>query len=178
MSLHTSTKERLEFYEVLYEKIFEVIKTTESISDIACGLNPFSIPLMNLKEPLKYFAYDIDSSLINLINQFFVKINFQPLAKTQDVIFNPPKEAVDITFVFKFLPIIEKIKRSYILEFLKGLQSQYIVISFPSKSISGKEKGMIRHYREFYLKKIKENFSIVSEFSSKNEIFIILNKNG
>ncbi|MEN2984783.1 MAG: hypothetical protein ABDH25_07150 [Dictyoglomaceae bacterium] len=176
LEIHTSTKERLSFYENLYREIFDVTGIPKSISDLACGLNPFSIPLMNLNKSINYFAYDIDEQLINLTNKFFKIMNFPPLGICQDVIFNPPYENTDLCFIFKFLPIIEKIKRNFILEFLKGLNSRFIIISFPLKSLTGKEKGMLEHYNKFYITIIEKFFKILKSLSFQNEIFIIIEK--
>lgn len=176
LKIHISTKERLIFYEDLYRKIFEITGKPKSILDIACGLNPFSIPFMNINKKITYFAYDIDVYLINLVNKFFERINLPPLGICQDVIFNPPYDYTDLCFIFKFLPIIEKIKRNYIWDFLRNLNSKFIILSFPSRSLTGKEKGMLDHYEKFYLKNIKEVFKVLGKFSFENEVFIIIEK--
>lgn len=176
LKIHISTKERLSLYEGLYEKIFEITGVPESISDLACGLNPFSIPFMNINRTMKYFAYDIDNYLINLINRFFERINFPTLGICEDIIFNSPKERVDLCFIFKFLPILEKIKKDYTIGFLENLNSNFLVISFPLKSLSGKEKGMWDHYDKFYIKSIEEIYKIIAKISLVNEIFIIIKK--
>ncbi|MCX7846117.1 MAG: hypothetical protein N2312_05835 [Dictyoglomaceae bacterium] len=176
LKIHISTKERLSFYEDLYRKIYEKTGIPKNISDLACGLNPFSIPFMNINKPLNYYAYDIDGYLINLVNKFFEKVNLPTLGICQDIIFNPPKEKIDLTFIFKFLPIIEKLRKNYMIEFLKNLDSSFIIISFPLKSLTGREKGMLEHYESFYIKNIEKFFEILGRISFNNEIFIIIKK--
>src|SRR3989344_6671630 len=65
LKLHSSTRERLPYYEQLYQQLFS--KTNpKTILDLGCGLNPFSLPLMNLKYPT-YYAYDLSKTEIAAI---------------------------------------------------------------------------------------------------------------
>jgi 16S rRNA (guanine(1405)-N(7))-methyltransferase len=174
LSLHISTKERISFYQELYNEIFGTTEVPESIIDIACGFNPFSIPWIN--KIVNYLAYDIDSAIVDTINRFFQIIRYPGLAITQDVICNPVKDNADVAFVFKFLPIIEQVKRGHTQEFLKNLNVNFIVISFPLKSISMKEKGMLYHYKERFKPILAEHFIFVKEIVMRNEMFYILRK--
>jgi 16S rRNA (guanine(1405)-N(7))-methyltransferase len=174
LSLHISTKERISFYQELYDEIFSTIGVPESIIDIACGFNPFSIPWIN--KLINYLAYDIDSVIIDAINRFFQIIKYPGLAINQDVIYNSVKDNTDVAFAFKFLPIIEQIKRGHTQEFLKNLNVKFIVVSFPLRSISGRKKGMFYHYQEMFKPILVEHFIFVKEIVMGNEMFYILRR--
>ncbi|PMQ02455.1 MAG: hypothetical protein CBR30_02095 [Dictyoglomus sp. NZ13-RE01] len=176
LSLHTSTKERIDFYPYIYEQIFSNIPKPKSILDVACGLNPFSIPFMNIERKIHYFALDINSSLIELINNFLLKLGLQPKAKVYDVMYHPIDIQVDLAFIFKFIPVLDKLRKDYMLEFIRNIPSYYIVVSFPLKSLTGKTKGMEEHYNEKYISKLRNNFLFIHEFSISNEKFIIIKK--
>ncbi len=55
LELHRSTKERLNYYPFIYEKIFAITGKPKSILDLGCGLNPVSFPYMGLKD-VQYYA--------------------------------------------------------------------------------------------------------------------------
>ena len=70
LQTHASTKERLPFYQELYSKLFTHTGLPQTVIDLGCGLNPFSIPYM-AAGPLKYYAYDINDEEIQHLNLFF-----------------------------------------------------------------------------------------------------------
>lgn len=174
LKLHQSTKERIGIYEEVYKEIFEVTQKPNSILDLACGLNPFSIPFMNIGGPIEYYAYDIDSALVERINKFLNILDYRGLAKRKDVLFENIEESTDICFIFKFLPIAERIKKGLALKLLSGINSKFIIVSFPLKSIGGKEKGMLENYSRTFEPIFEEKYKITKKFILGNEIFYIL----
>ncbi|MBI4983337.1 hypothetical protein HZC32_01725 [Candidatus Woesearchaeota archaeon] len=74
LTRHSSTKERVEFYPRLYQKLFKITGKVSSILDLGCGINPFSIEFMGLNR-LNYYAYDINEKEINLLNRYFSRKN-------------------------------------------------------------------------------------------------------
>lgn len=181
LQLHQSTRERIEVYEEIYREIFRVTGKPNSILDLACGLNPFSIPFMNIQGPILYYAYDIDSKLIEVINEFLGILGYPRLAKRKDILFEEIEDQADICFILKFLPIAERIKRGFSLRLLSKLNSKFIIVSFPLKSISGREKGMLENYSRIFEPVFKERYKILEKFILGNEMFYILlkgDKNG
>ena len=66
LSLHSSTRERLDFYPKLKEMIAAM--KIKSILDLGCGLNPLALA----NKSYKYYAFDINRDDINLVNKFFI----------------------------------------------------------------------------------------------------------
>ncbi|MBC7319763.1 Rmt family 16S rRNA (guanine(1405)-N(7))-methyltransferase [bacterium] len=178
LKLHQSTRERMDIYEEVYRGIFEVTGKPNSVLDLACGLNPFSIPFMNIEGPILYYAYDIDSTLIESINKFLDILSYPRLAKRKDILFEDIEDRTDICFIFKFLPIAERIKKGFSLKLLNSLNSKFLIVSFPLKSISGKEKGMLENYSKTFEPILKEKYKIIKRFIFKNEMFYILIERG
>lgn len=173
---HRSTRERIESYETLYREIFSLTGIPESILDLACGFNPYSIPWMNICSPIEYYAYDIDSLLIESINRFLGMINYPELAMVKDVIFEDIEERGDVCFIFKFLPTAERVKKGASIELLEKVKSQFIIVSFPLKSIGGKEKGMLENYSKIFEPAFKQNYTIMKRFILGEEIFYVLRR--
>jgi 16S rRNA (guanine(1405)-N(7))-methyltransferase len=67
LRLQSSVKERISLLDNFYQKIFEVTGIPESITDYACGLNPLTLPWMQLPDSTEYRAYDIDQQEVNFL---------------------------------------------------------------------------------------------------------------
>lgn len=177
LKLHMSTLERLAFYSEFYEKIFTVTGLPTTILDLACGYNPFALKYMNLGENFKYYAYDINEDTNELINLFFKKNNYNGVSKTIDLAVNIPLDVVDIAFILKFLPLVEQQNKKFSRKLLLSLSAKYIVVSFPTKTVSGKSVGMLNNYRDIFGSIIADDFVLVSELIFVNEmVFIIKSK--
>ena len=179
LSLHASTKERLPHYTAFYEFILSCTGPLESIIDIGCGYNPFSIPHMqavytthfkgnsiqdtsihdnstqalNLKA---YHAYDIDTRVAELLNRFFTCLNLPPLAKCEDLAVHTPPHQADIALMCKLLPVLEAQAAGSGYKLIRGLNTRYLLITYPLKSLGGREKGMSQHYAATFEKAMAE----------------------
>jgi len=178
LQLHQSTRERLDIYGELYREIFDTTGRPSSILDLACGLNPFSIPWMNIEGPIEYHAYDIDSIVIESINKFLAILGYPQLARIKDILFDEIEDCVDVCLIFKFLPTAERIKKGLSIKLLEAINSKFIVVSFPLKSISGKERGMLDNYSRLFEPIFQKSHKIIKKFTLGNEMFYILIKRG
>ncbi|PIZ51885.1 hypothetical protein COY27_02260 [Candidatus Woesearchaeota archaeon CG_4_10_14_0_2_um_filter_33_13] len=182
LATHSSTKERLPFYEQLYKKIFAITKIPKSIIDLGCGINPFSIQFMQLKE-LKYLAYDLSEEEIGFIKRYF------SLLHQQDPSFNGEAHIldalrwtrllelpiVDICFLFKMTDVLDQGKgHKKSEEIIKAIPAKYVVVSFPTLTMSGKKMNHPRKgWIELVCKRLNYKFRLL-EFS--NELFYVINK--
>ena len=187
MDLNTSSKERLPFIKELYKFIFDTIynfnnysENINSILDIGCGFNPFSLPFIfdYFKYIKSYYAFDIDINLAKIINKYFVLYNLPQYAGCIDIISETPSQIADIAFLFKIIPTIETCKKSRGFEILNGLNAKYIIVSFPTKTLCGKSnKGMPKNYAEFFEKSLNyDKFKIIGKEFFQNELVYILSK--
>jgi 16S rRNA (guanine(1405)-N(7))-methyltransferase len=137
LQAHASTRERLPILTTFYEGIFAHTGRPQRILDLACGLNPFALPWMGLDRSTKYYAYDIHQPRVNLINQFFSKTGFEPLAIVSDILLNPPNIEADVAFLFKEAHRLEQRRRGCNLALWKALNVRHLLVSLPSSSLSG-----------------------------------------
>ncbi len=174
LSTHSSTMERLPFYEQVYEKIFSITGKPKVVLDIGCGLNPISYP----DTDAKIIGVDIDRNLCSAVSQYFNIVGIEGECRIVDVkgleqIKRLPN--ADIAFVFKLLEIIEKGEGHKLSEnLLKALPARWLVVSFPTMTSSEKPmRQPKRAWMELMLKRLgwkHETFTI------PNEIFYVIRK--
>lgn len=176
LSYHASSKERLPILDVFYKKIFQQIDQPSRILDLACGLNPFTLPWLTDHGTFQYYAADIDHGSVALFNQFFQLGNFNAKAFTNDLLISLPVVKADVVFLFKTLPCLEQQEKGISLKLLSQLSESQIVVSFPAKSLGGKEKGMYTHYQSFFESLIAEVQREFVEIRFENETVYIIDK--
>ena len=178
LSTHSSTQERLPIYERLYSKIFAIAGKPKIILDLGCGINPFSFFHMKLKECI-YYAYDINEEEINSINTFFQLLHkenpsFTGKAMVADILAVPLPKA-DLCFLFKMTDVLDQGKgHKKTEELLKKIPAKYVVVSFATKTMSGKAMTAPRRsWMEWLCKRLGYDFEIL-EF--ENELFYVVKK--
>jgi len=172
LKLHSSSRERLKDYEDVYEKIFNITGKPEIIIDLASGLNPCSLILINFKG--KCFAYDVSESDVNFLNEYFKiikKYSLDGKAIVKDIRKDFNFENGDIYFLFKFLDLIND-KKNFFIKLISNLKCKYLVISFPKKTISLKNMKNVK--RKWFIKLLEKNNLYYSLIDSQNELFYII----
>ncbi|MCU0611418.1 MAG: 16S rRNA methyltransferase [Candidatus Eisenbacteria bacterium] len=143
MSRHLSTRERLPFLEEFYHTLLGDIGPIRSVLDIGCGLNPLALPWMPVSLDCSYHAYDIYEDLAAMLGVFFAQIGRKGRAEARDVLHSPPKEAVDVALLLKFLPCVDQVDRNAGERLIHALNARVLVVSFPLHSLGGRrDKGM------------------------------------
>ncbi|MCL2197931.1 MAG: hypothetical protein FWB80_03310 [Defluviitaleaceae bacterium] len=177
MELHASTKERLPFVKQFYGFIAKHTASVEMVLDLGCGFNPFAL-LHMMFLPKAYHAYDIDLRTKDLLNQFFKISGLPQTAKCADLAVETPTESVDLALMLKLVPVLEaqKLGRGY--ELANALNTRFLVISYPLKSLGRREKGMGKNYAASFRYACESgslnNFSILESEKIGNELVYIL----
>lgn len=164
---HKSTRERLHYYYEIYKRIFEITGKPTSILDIASGLNPVSIIFMGLTD-VKYFAMELTQEDCNFLKNYFKIMHINGIAIKMNLIEQQDFPKADVCFVFKVLDSLETIERNISKKILEHINSKYIIVSFPKKTLSGKELGT---KRLSWFKKLAKNPIV---FEVENEIFYVI----
>ena len=182
LSSHSSTKERLPFYQQLYQKIFAITGKPSSIIDLGCGVNPFSISFMGLQR-LNYYAYDLSEDEISLLNTYFSLLSkenasFKGSAAVLDILHWQEiarHDSVDLCLMFKMTDVLDQGKGHKVSErIIKIIPARYIVVSFPIKTMSGKRMNFPRRtWIELMCKRLGYTFTPMTYI---NEIFYVIKK--
>lgn len=175
LSCHQSSFERMDFYYEIYKNIFSITGKPKSILDLACGLNPLSFPFMGLKK-LAYFAMELTCDGSKFVQEYFdimqpFGLNGRAFAMNLMKLKKLPKS--DVCFLFKVLDSLECLEKNYSEEILGKIDSKFIVVSFPTVSIGG--KNPIKQ-RGWFFRMLRENNLKAETFEIENEIFYIIKK--
>ena len=166
LKTHSSTSERLEIYPELKELIHSLKPL--SILDLGCGLNPLALA----SKEVIYYAVDIRGDELDLIDSFFRKNKFRGKVFLQDLrkpIDNLP--SADLCLILKLLDLLS---RKQAENLMKNVSCRKIIISFSTKTLSGKKMRISRRlWFEQLLSKLNYSFSTRQ---SGNEVFYIVEK--
>lgn len=150
MAHHASTAERLPILDDFYRSILADLPPLRSILDVACGLNPLTIPWMGMPADVTYYACDIYRDQIHFLNEFFHLAAIRGEAEVRNVIAHPPTQRVDLALVLKTIPCLEQVDRAAGSQLLDALDARYLLVSFPVRSLGGRAKGMVATYEAHF----------------------------
>lgn len=179
LSAHQSTFERIPHYEELYFKLFEKNKP-KKILDLGCGYNPFSyFFIKKIGAQPEYVAVDINNEDEQFIKEYFLTKKINGSTKILDLTEEENLKEIetesknsDFCFLFKLLDSLESKKKGSSEKLLNHLNSKELVISFPLKTIGGKNK--IKGKRRWFEKILKKDKYICSELNIGPEKYYIL----
>lgn len=148
LECHASTRERLDYVEELYRDIEQVIGQPSSVLDLASGLNPFTLPWMALAPGASYRCVDIDCRLVGLVNRMLCRLPGDNSAVCGDVLISIPSGDFEVVLLLKALTCLEQQQPGVSVGFLSQLRADHVVVSFPTRSLGGRNPSMAAHYDE------------------------------
>lgn len=170
LQTHLSTKERADFYPEL-EKLISSLKVA-SILDLGCGINPIALA----SPEYEYYAADINADELALVEEFFKinKINGRTFICDLRKIDECDIPKAELCIILKVFDIIENKGHKLAEKILQKVNSKYFLVSFSTKTLSGKPMrknsvGWIEHL----LKRLGYSYKTIQH---KNEIFYLAQK--
>ena len=176
MKLHASTEERLPFLDTFYQTCLASIAPVSSVLDLACGLNPLAIPWMQLRKDCTYLACDVVEPQIDFLNAYFSLTGQNGSAFTCNLLQSIPQQRVQVAFLMKLLPILDQVDPATSSNLLDSLQADHLLISYPSKSLSGRSKGMKQTYSEHFDRITSGRKFKIQWFDFPNETVYLLSR--
>lgn len=176
MSYHYSTRERLNILDEFYARIFSLVSPVQSIMDVACGFHPLSIPWMPISEKVTYYAYDVYKDMTSFLNEFMAIDNVRGYAEVRDVIQHAPEINTDLAFILNTIPCFEQIEKSAGLKILESINAKFLAVSFPAKTLGGREKNMLKHYEARFNKLTQEKDWAVQRLKFRSELVFLIKK--
>ena len=176
MHYHRSTEERLNLLDRMYEGIFAQLPPVTSILDLACGLNPLTLPWMPISGNCTYYACDVYSQMMDFISVFLHHIHQSGEAFTCDLTRSIPQQAVDLAIVLKTIPCLEQLDKTIGARLLNQLNAKSMLVSFPVRSLTGRAKDMPRFYEEHFTELVQETDWHSTTIPTADELFFLLTK--
>ena len=176
MRLHTSTRERLPDLETFFQTSLSAVAPLASLLDVACGLNPLALAWMPAKADVRIYACDVFGDQIDFLNQFFTHFGIDGKAFSCDLTQTIPEMEVDLALILKTIPCLEQIDKNIAPRLLKGIRSQNLLVSFPTRSLAGQGKGMRNNYDQHFQEIVSGQDWQISQFSFSNEEAYLIQK--
>ena len=172
---HLSTRERLPYYDKIYERIFGKFKGT--VFDLGAGVNGFS---SNFIPKIKYVGIEGIGQLVDLMSQYFKKeklnakaihLSLFQLEKIKSLI--KAERGKKIAFLFKVLDSLEVLKRDFSKKLLMEITplTEKVVVSLATRSMISRKPFNVK--RSWIVGFIQENFKITDDFELGGERYIV-----
>jgi len=177
MRSHSSTRERLTILDSFYKRTLHSLGRIDSVIDIACGLNPLAVRWMGLADGFHYTAYDLYSDMTEFLTEYFSRLGIDGKAFCFNCAVSPPPHRfVDLALILKFLPVLEQMDKGGTLNWLRQIDAAAMLISFPTRSLGGKGKGMARNYEARFLEMVSGENWRIEKFEFDGELCFLVDK--
>lgn len=174
MAYHASTRERLPIIEQFYRETLASIPPARTVIDLACGLNPLAIPFMPLAEDAEYHAYDIYTDMMDFLSAAIPLLGVCGGGHARDITSDVPDQPVDLALVIKAIPCLEQLDKGVGARLLDGLNAKHILVSYPTRSLGGGDKGMRANYDASFQRMIAGKSWAVQRFDFENELAYLI----
>ncbi|HOE35356.1 MAG: hypothetical protein GX415_00100 [Chloroflexi bacterium] len=176
MRLHNSTAERLPYIGHFFKTCLAEISPVHSVLDLACGLNPLAQPWMPLSPDFVYYACDVVLPMLDFLNRFFNQRNITGNALPCDLSACVPRQQVQVAFLLKTLPCLDQLDKTLGARLLAEINAEHILISYPARSLGGREKGMRQTYAHQFAQLTQNTSFKVRGFEFPNELVFLLSR--
>lgn len=174
LTRHASTRERLPLARMdsMYAHIFEVTGQPSSALDLACGINPLYLGARDIP----CMGVDISGEAVENINACAANYGMPISANCADLLCPGaiPKQRFHLALLFKVLPLLERQRSGAAMDVMRAIDAKYLVISFPTRTLGGRNVGMEEHYSRWMEDHLPENRATAARFEAENELFYIL----
>ena len=150
MQKHASTRERFPIREEFFQRTLSSICPIHSVLDLACGLNPLALSWMPMAEDAVYYACDIYENMVSFVGNFLDHCGLENHVSVCDLTSATPKQEVQVAFLLKTIPCLEQMDKTIGPRLLEEVNAEHLLISFPTRSLRGKNKGMVKHYHNHF----------------------------
>lgn len=174
MSTHASTRERLPYLKDFYAQALAGL-APETVSDLACGLNPLATPWMDLPAGCTYVASDIDSRQMEFLDQALDLLGVPHRTRVHDLI-EGPGEPAELTLLLKTVPCMERQQSGAGWALLDAVRSPTLVVTFPTKSLGQRSKGMFQTYSTAFEEYAGDRAWRYERFEIPNELIYVITK--
>ena len=150
LAAHASTRERVPLLEQFYTRLFEGLPPIYSLLDLACGLNPLTLPWMGLSPTTHYHACDLYQSEADFFNGVFPLLGVTGEFSVCNLLQALPPQAVDVALLLKTIPCLEQVDKRVGSRLIAEIDARVLIVSFPGRSLGGHQRGMAANYEAHF----------------------------
>ena len=176
MQLQSSTRERLPILPQFYAETLGRLPRIRTVVDLACGLNPLAIPWMPLGSDAQYYAFDMYKDMAAFLHAFLSVVGIRGEARAVDVLDLRLNQRADVALILKSLPSLEELDRAAAGRLLEGLNAEHLLVSFPVRSLGGRNKGMLRNYEVHFRDLVRGRPWSVQRFEFATELAFLVSR--
>ncbi len=138
LGAHFSSAERLPDLDRFYPTVFAATGPAAVVADLACAVNPFSLPWLRDVSDARYVGYDLNLSYVELDRAFLARRYPDCAVHYRDVLVDPRSITADVALLLKTYHSIEERQSGAGLRLVAELGTRTVVVSFPLKSMRGR----------------------------------------
>lgn len=142
--LHASTAERLPQLDPFLAFAWPA-PPPDTFADLGCGLQPLLLPTM----PARMHCLDIDLAALALLADYFRAIAADAECRPTNLLLERTPIRADLVWCLKLLPTLERQQPGAARALLDRIESPVVVLSFPTRSLTGRGKGMAENYERW-----------------------------
>lgn len=176
MRMHASTAERLSIMERFFSETLASIAPLTSVLDLACGLTPLSLSWMPAAQNVEYTACDIYEDMTDYLSEYFKHFGVKGSAFTCDLTRDVPQTTAQVALLLKTIPCLDQVDKSAAGRLLQELQVEYILVSFPARSLGGRGKGMRENYEVRFNELVEGEKWQITRFDYVSELAFLVRK--
>lgn len=173
LALHASTRERLplQAMDALFERLCGPVGGTR-VLDLACGIHPLYLAARGAA----VVGVDISGKAVEIVNAFAEIAGVEASARCADLLCPGaiPPERFDVALLFKAVPLLERQQAGAFARIVSAVNARAVVVSFPTRTLGGKNVGMAAHYAEWMERHVSEGRVIGDRFEMGNELFYVI----
>lgn len=145
---HASTAERREDLGALWSTIQDQVPTVHRVLDLGCGIQAATLPWSGLTSEVHYRGVDLDDELGRAL-EAALRLRYPNVRlETGDVRTAETWPAADVAILAKLLPTLERQVAGAASALVDRLDVDWIVATFPLRSLGGQERGMADRYAD------------------------------
>ena len=131
--------------------------------------------LLNLRHPAARIAgADVSGQCVEVLHALGISdVALADLLDADAV----PDERFQMALMLKLLPLLERQRAGAADVLLRRVRAEFLVISFPTRTLGGRDVGMERHYSEWMEAHLPAGRAVAARIVGENELFYILKEN-
>lgn len=176
MRTHASTRERVPHLDRFYRDVWRRTGIPHGILDLGAGLGPLALPWMDVGDAT-YHAVDADARAMATVDSFFDLVGQPHRVEAVDLVGDLPSDAAaDVGLLLKLVATLDRQDPRAASRLIRSLDVGHAVVSFTTRSLGGRERGMETTYRRRIERLVVDvdRVTDVAEASVANELVFVL----